>query len=100
MTFDQGEFDFEAFRPEDGYRHWKVVLDEEKRAFESRWGIILGRPVRLKLRSRDEPLEGIVNLVSGEERPRGASLRLSLKGFVFTPKEIESVMRLEEESRV
>ena len=95
MSFDQEEFDFTTFRAEDGYLHWKSVLDEQKRDFESRWGIIIGRRVRLKIRTRDEPLEGIINIVQGEDKQRGAPLRLSLKGFQFAPKDIESILRLD-----
>lgn len=96
MSFDQGQFNFDAARHEDGYQHWRAELDEQKRAFESRWGIILGRRVSLQLINRDQPLEGIISLMSGEEKHRGSPLRLSLKGFVFSPKEIESIKRLDE----
>ncbi len=96
MSFDQGQFNFDAARDEDGYRHWREEMDEQKRAFETRWGIILGRRVSLKLMSRDLPLEGIINLMSDDGKNKGAPIRLSLKGFVFSPNEIESIMRIDE----
>ncbi len=49
MTFDQGEFNFQATGPEDGYRKWREELDAKKRAFEARWGVILGRTVCVTL---------------------------------------------------
>ncbi|CAN5888193.1 hypothetical protein BH11VER1_BH11VER1_06720 [soil metagenome] len=95
MAFDQGQFNFEATSSEDGYRHWRQMLDEQRRALESRWGIIFGSRVSLKLMHRDERLEGIINLLSDEGKQKSSKLRLSLNGLVFSPQEIESVTRLD-----
>lgn len=92
--FDQGEFDFES-GTEEGYRNWRQRLDEQKRAFESRWGIILGRRVRVQLAAIDRPLEGIVRVVSAESARSPSQLRLRLGRLEFSPAEIESIVRVE-----
>ena len=95
MSFDQGEFDFES-GSEEGYRNWQRRLDEEKRAFETRWGIILGRRVRVLLRGIDRPLEGIVRVMGGERNTaKPTTLHLRLGRMEFTAAEIESMVRVE-----
>ena len=99
MTSDQGEFNFDATSGEDGYRAWREELDARRAAFEKRWGIILGRRVRVKLVDRDLPLEGKLVLLRmgdsnhpGKGRPK---LRFHLQGSEFSHAEIESVVRLD-----
>ena len=95
MSFNQGEFDFDSGSDE-GFRNWRRRLDEEKLAFENRWGIILGRRVAVELKWLDRPLEGIVRLAS-ETPPKDAkSLRLRLGDLEFTPAEVASMVRVDE----
>jgi hypothetical protein len=60
MNFDQGEFNFAVDGPEDGYRKWREELDAKKRAFESRWGVVLGRRVSVSLTDHAKPLSGML----------------------------------------
>lgn len=95
MTFNQGTFDFTATGSETGYARWQERLDAERRALESRWGVILDRRVSLKLTSFEHPFVGVVSI---RPRPRsGASkaLLLRINDVEFTPAEIESVVRLD-----
>jgi hypothetical protein len=43
MNFDQGNFDFDAPSSEAGYQKWQQELEEKKREFELRFGVIMGR---------------------------------------------------------
>ncbi len=49
MSFDQGELHFSGNDSEEGHRKWQRELQENKRAFEARFGVILGRRVRVQL---------------------------------------------------
>lgn len=77
-----------------GYAAWKAEAEEEKRAFEQRWGVPLGRRVRVQLRGEAREREGLLRLV--EESPkRGSVLRLRLGEEVFEAGRIESLVRLD-----
>lgn len=60
MSFDQGKFNFAAGNGDAGYRRWR----EERRAFEHRWGVILDRPVRIRLEGHNPSIEGTIRLFS------------------------------------
>jgi hypothetical protein len=92
MDFNQGTFDFDQPAGEQGYHNWRQRLDDERRKFESRWGIVLGRPVRLKLSFLDRPIEGVVSLAQGSPRRKPDSPRLRLGNLEFTSAEVESVV--------
>lgn len=94
MNFDQGQFNFDANGSEGGYRKWREKLDEEKRAFESRWGVILGRKVCVSLMHHAKPLTGLLEWIS--EPTKTQSPRFRIKGIEFAISEIESIVRLEE----
>jgi hypothetical protein len=96
MNFDQGELDFLGNGSEAGHRKWLLELETKKRAFETRFGVILGRRVRLQLAGELEPLEGMIRLVSNEPGSPGSKLRFQLGNREFTTKEIESIIRLDE----
>jgi hypothetical protein len=70
-------------------------LDEQKKAFENRHGVILGRRVRVELVEHDRPLEGMLQLVTDAQADR-RHLRFRLKGLEFSPAEIASIVRLDE----
>jgi len=96
MAFDQGEFDFDASGSDEGFRNWRKRLDEKRRAFERRWGIVLGRRVRVTLRDHDRPLEGEIYLAT-DDAPDSCSageIRLCIGGFEFTRAEIAGIVRL------
>lgn len=88
MPFDQGQFDFES-GSEAGYRRWRERLETERRAFEKRWGVVLGRRVRVQLRDHDRPLEGSLALVS---ETKANPPRFRIGSLEFTALEIESVV--------
>jgi hypothetical protein len=96
MSFNQGEFDFSAAGSEAGFKNWRKALDERKRAFELRWGIVLSSPVRVKLTDRDRILEGVIHLMPVKNSSSAKHLRLRLQGMEFTPLEIESLVRIDE----
>jgi len=94
--FDQGCFNFEAKGDESGYQRWQEELDARKRAFETRWGVILGRRVQLELRDHKRPLTGIIHLTPDPTRPAGESQPIFRIGSIpFSPSEIESLVALD-----
>jgi hypothetical protein len=97
MNFDQGEFDLSGNGSEEGHRKWQQELDEKKRAFETRYGVILGRRVRVQLAGELNPLEGMIHLVSKDTRQPGSKLRLQLGSREFIASEIESIIRIDDE---
>ncbi len=95
MNFDQGQFNFNAKGPEDGYRKWREELDAKKRVFEIRWGVILGRTVRVTLRDHVKPLTGILEWVTDPKLAKPKSPQFQLKDVRFTVSEIESIVQVE-----
>ncbi|MGD9417392.1 MAG: hypothetical protein Q7R22_000510 [Verrucomicrobiota bacterium JB025] len=98
MSFDQGEFNFDANGDEKGYQRWRDELDRRRREFEVRWGVIIGARVRLQLVNHSKPVEGIISLIETRGKPQGLSARpmFSIHGIEFSHGEIESVMRLDQ----
>jgi len=79
---------------EDGFARWKDEAEAARRAFEKRWGVPLGKPVRVQLRGESREREGLLRVV---EEPAGSSakgLRLTLGGHVFGAGQIESLVRV------
>jgi len=76
-----------------GYAAWKSAAEAAKRAFEQRWGVPLGKPVRVQLRGEAREREGCL-FVAGEAAERGKPLRLRLGSEVFEASRIESVVRV------
>jgi hypothetical protein len=76
---------------EDGFARWKADMDTARRAFEHRWGVPLGKRVRLQLRGEPREREGLLRAL---EEQGSSTLRLSLDGHVFAMTQIESVSRL------
>jgi hypothetical protein len=97
MNFDQGELDLSGRGSEEGHRKWQQELDEKKRAFEIRYGVILGRRVRLQFAGELNPLEGMIYLVSKSGQQAAGKLRFCLGNREFTANEIESIIRLDDE---
>ena len=77
-----------------GYAAWKSEAEAARRAFEQRWGVPLGKPVRVQLRGEAREREGWL-FVAGEAAERGKPLRLRLGSEVFEASRIESVVRVE-----
>jgi len=95
MSFDQGQFDFKASGGERGYLRWREELDARKRAFESRWGIILNRPARIRLRTRPRAIEGLVHMIEEPGTPKNHPPRLKLGTHEFPATDIISIVAIE-----
>ncbi len=78
----------------EGYAVWKAEVEAAKRTFEQRWGVPLGKPVRVLLRGEAVEREGRLSVV--EEAKQGKALRLRLGTEVFEAGRIESVVRVDE----
>ncbi len=99
MNFDQGEFNFDAKGMEEGFQRWREELDKKKRDFESRWGVILSKRVRVQLRDYVKPLSGVLELVNDTKKGLQCPPLFQLKGVMFGVGEIESIVQ-EESNRV
>ncbi len=93
MSFDQGQFNFDAKGSEDGYRKWREELDAARLAFERRWGVILSRRVCVSLRDHAKPLTGILEWVDDPKKGRQGPPLFRLKGVEFGVGEIESIVQ-------
>lgn len=76
-----------------GYESWKSETAELKRAFEHRWGVPLGKPVRVSLRGEHREREGILRLADESKTEKGRAVALRLGDHVFAASQIESVVR-------
>ena len=82
---------------ESGYTAWKAEIEAAWRAFERRWGVPLGKQVRVQLRGEAREREGLLQVVEEPKRkPSKTALHLKLRlgGFVFSSTQIESVVRI------
>lgn len=93
MSFDQGQFDFEAPGSDAGWRRWREELDEKKRAFESRWGVVLGKRVTVWLRHHAKPLSGMLEWQEPARDGMTGPPRFKLRGLEFGHEEIESIVQ-------
>ena len=94
MTFDQGEFNFDAGGSEEGFRRWREELDARKRAFETRWGVILSRRVSVKLRDMAKPVVGLLEWTAVPGSPADAPPVFRIRKLEFRPAEIESIIQV------
>jgi len=78
---------------EEGFARWKEDAEAARRAFEKRWGVPLGKLVRVQLRGEAREREGLLRVAEAAE---GSSklLRLTLGGHTFAAAQIESVVRV------
>jgi hypothetical protein len=95
MSFDQGQFNFDAPGSDAGWRRWREELDEKKRAFESRWGVVLGKRVIVSLRNHAKPLRGMLEWIDEGRGGKNAPPRFRLRGAEFGHEEIESIVQEE-----
>jgi hypothetical protein len=95
MSFDEGEFNIDPSLGDVGYRRWREQLDEVRRAFEQRWGVILDRSVRIRLEGPERSIQGVIRLVSSPLAAKPQDIRLRIKTREFTPAEIESITPLD-----
>jgi hypothetical protein len=77
-----------------GYVQWKADAEAARRAFERRWGIPLGKLVRVQLRGEPREREGLLLAVEETKRQPTKQLRLRLGTYVFSASQIESVVRV------
>lgn len=78
-----------------GYEAWKAEIADLKRAFEHRWGVPLGKPVRLRLRGEHREREGLLRLADEALPQKGRSVTLRLGDHLFAASQIESVARVD-----
>ena len=78
----------------DGFTRWKEEAEAARRAFEKRWGVPLGKAVRVQLRGEPREREGLLRLVDEPTRGSFKHLRLTLGGHRFGANEIESLVRV------
>lgn len=93
MSFDQGQFNFDAPGSEAGWRRWREELDEKKRAFELRWGVVLGKRVTVWLKDHAKPLCGLIEWVEPKHGRANDPPRFRLRGLEFGHEEIESIVQ-------
>ena len=79
---------------ENGFARWKEEAESAKRAFEKRWGVPLGKPVRVQLRGEARERVGLLRVVEESAGNSAKALRLALGGHVFPAGQIESVVRV------
>ena len=85
-----------AYQDESGYHAWKTAELAARQALEQRWGVPLGKAVRVRLRGELHEREGILRVVphSGQKPSAGfQTLRLSIGGHEFSVSELEQVTR-------
>jgi hypothetical protein len=95
MSFDQGEFNFDAKGSEEGFRKWREELEAKQRAFEARWGVILSRKVSVSLRDHAKPLVGRLEILSDPKKDRSRPPVFRIRGLEFTAAEIESLVQVD-----
>lgn len=95
MSFDQGQFNFDTPGSDAGWRRWREELEEKKRAFESRWGVVLGKRVTVWLSDHAKPLTGMLEWQASSKAGRNAPPRFKLRGLEFGVGEIESILQEE-----
>ena len=83
-----------ASADEAGFAAWKAEAEAARRAFEQRWGIPLGKLVRVQLRGEPREREGLLLAVEEAAHKHSKKLRLRLGTHVFLASQIESVVRV------
>lgn len=79
---------------EEGFARWKEEAEKERRAFEKRWGVPLGKLVRVQLRGESREREGLLRVVEEPARSSAKALRLTMGGHAFAAAQIESLVRV------
>jgi len=78
-----------------GYEIWQRQQQEQKRAFEKKWGIPLGCRVRIQLTTQGLPIEGLIRFASDDPKEVTAKERfLRIQDTAFSPREVESLTRM------
>ena len=95
VSFNQGEFNFDAQGSDAGWRRWREELEEKRRAFEARWGVVLGRRVTVWLTDHAKPLNGMLEWLEPPKAGNDAPPRFRLRGLEFEVGEIESIVQEE-----
>jgi hypothetical protein len=93
MSFDQGEFNFDAPGDDTGWRRWREELDSRKHAFETRWGVVLGKRVSVSLKDHAKPVKGIIEIIEPPANLRHLPPTFRIRSLEFGPDEIESLTR-------
>lgn len=78
-----------------GYEAWQRQQQEQKKAFEKKWGIPLGCRVRVQLTTQGRPIEGLIRFASDDPKEASAKERfLRIQDTAFSPREVESLTRV------
>lgn len=94
MNLNQGELNFDSpANDATGYQKWRDEMGARKREIESRFAIILGKPVHLQLTGEDKPLQGILTIASKSLPKIRSQVLLQLGKREFTLAQIESIAR-------
>jgi len=91
MDFNQGELDFTSPASEHGYRKWQQELDQRKKEIEARFGIILGKPVIVRLSGEDTQLHGLITIISTTMPMKRSQLLLQIGKRQFTLAQVETI---------
>jgi hypothetical protein len=97
MSFDQGEFNFDAEGSESGYRKWRQELDARKQEFEHRWGVVLGKRVKVWLKNHAKPVSGPLEWLTGKRYNPNDEPRFKVRSLEFVISEVESMVRDDED---
>lgn len=93
MSFDQGQFNFDAPGSDAGWRKWRQELEAQQRAFESRWGVVLGKRVTVFLYKHAKPVSGLLEWVNRNEVRQSTPPRFRIRSLEFGYEEIESIVQ-------
>lgn len=78
-----------------GYAAWKEDAESARRNFEQRWGVPIGKAVRVQLRGESREHEGVLRIDEEPSATEGArQLRLRIGEHRFNAAQIESLVRL------
>lgn len=76
----------------DGYERFQLERQAALRDFQKRWGVPLGKSIRVQLSSHSLPLEGILRLDENSP-PHPRYVRLIIADHRFHSGQIESLVR-------
>lgn len=77
-----------------GYRAWQEEVIAERVAFEKRWGVKLGKTVRVQFKGLPQPVEGVLRAVEQKHPGSNKKLQLQMGEQIFFSDQIESLVRL------
>lgn len=67
-------------------------LDRQKQAFESRWGVRIGKQVVVQLKYHSKPLTGRLEWLQDEQKSKNAVPHFRIGSLEFSHGEIEGIV--------